>query len=66
MFMNGTVGQWLELGEYCLIMIALGVFVACISMYLSNWMLKEEVRKDKLYQVKKNKNKKKQVFFDVA
>lgn len=66
MFLGYSLENWLELGEWYGLMIALGAFIFCMSAYLSNLMLKEEVNKDKLYKVKNNKNKKKQWFYDVA
>jgi cytochrome oxidase assembly protein ShyY1 len=66
MFYKYSINQLLGVVEWFALLIALGVFVFCISVHLSNWMLKEEVNKNKLYHVKHKKNKKKQVFFDVA
>lgn len=66
MFYGYPISQWVSVAEWFGLMIALGVFVFCSSAYLSNWMIQEEVNKNKLYQVKKNKNKKKQWFYDVA
>ena len=66
MFMGYLISQWVSVVEWFGIMVVLGVFVFCLSAYLSNWMLKEELKQNKLYKLKKNKKKKKQIFFDVA
>lgn len=63
MFMNVTISQWVSVAEWFGIIVVLGVFVCCTSFYLSNRMLKEEIKKNKLYQVNNNK---KQIFHDVA
>lgn len=65
MFMCYPIENWLGVVEWFGLMIVLGVFVFCLSAYLSNKYIN---KKDKLYKVKlyKVKNKKKQWFYDVA
>ena len=59
MFMGGTTEQWIQLLEYCFIMLVIFIGVGVISCILTNKTLH---RKNKF----KVKNKKKSYFIDVA
>ena len=61
MFLGGTIKQWIQLGEYCVMMIVLFTGIFAISCIVTNKVLHKK-RKNEL----KTKNKKKSWFIDVA
>jgi hypothetical protein len=67
MFLNYGWDRWIGLGEYCFIVMVIGIFSLMLSAYLSNYCLKKELKGNKLYKTRKlHKNKEKKIFFDVA
>jgi F0F1-type ATP synthase assembly protein I len=66
MFMGYSFDRWIGLGEYCLIVIVLGIAASFLSVYLTNYSMKEELKRNKLYTTKKLHKKDKKYFIDVA
>jgi hypothetical protein len=61
-FYGYPISQWVGVAEWFGLMIILGVFVFCLSVYLTNTYFKE----NKIYTSKKKSAKEKKWFYDVA
>ena len=62
MFMGGTMSQWIELIQYSIFVLVLFIGIGFVSVKLNNIFFGSS----KNNKINKVKNKKKQIFFDVA
>jgi len=65
MFMGYPTSQWINVGLYMVFMLALFIGISFVSVKLNNIFFGDVEKNNKINKVN-NKNKKKQVFFDVA
>jgi len=63
--MGYPTSQWINVGLYMVFMLALFIGISFVSVKLNNIFFGDVEKNNKINKVN-NKNKKKQVFFDVA
>jgi hypothetical protein len=69
MFYEYSINQWYSVGLYIIFMVALFTGIYLVSTIGANYLHKEDVKRNKLEQIKTNRRKKsdkKKYFIDVA